>query len=703
LHGKRSLKGNEEVPTVVTQELLAPLAEAVSDELMASPAQARLSSLAGAIPLLFSVVIKRTELNKPKQRIAEGPWLQAVFVQLAKCAIPNFPVSQFTSQDDRCLDVLEDMLRLAVECKLVLDVSILQSIALFLSGIDKVGPSPRVKWTLINLCIEIDPNLAIALPARNNLSESTAVLNAGVLESILVNLTSLGFRDAGYGSKDYEIMLHGVILPLLHGFLRARNLPGFVHVWKQQIVFWENTKASYVASHVFSKDVTSIWEDETLLQAVSENVELSLTEGQILRILQQFPTEKISPGDVEPLNVAEVISEMIILDCFANGIKMESTTPAIKKQLKLLLGSLSAAKENASSEAYSWRVWRILATEARYWLPTDLGSSTSTALSERCVRAQEHLICNIAHGTQGLHTSATYARALFAFRFLIASFRAFWHTETDVTLPIIPAVQAIVHSMKILVDSIREDVGDVIDCSEPFVAWDGQRCSLKTRHSLTLACAAQLALSPGTLRYVRVEEGEVWSLTLCSRFQPDLLNSFLDELFRCASLQAFPRSIEVSEITYRHVWEEMLNPGALQEYTPLAGMHAVPTALNHGSNRWLDSVWSTLVENFINLEGESKVGTRNAREELALSGLYNVPFNALRAHERNRIFQNASSRLLSSGLTVSCTKYLTLLNHCIPYIKKSTDLVCQQLDPHCSHLTATSSPTLLTFGTSQGH
>lgn len=79
------------------------------------------------------------------------------------------------------------------------------------------------------------------------------------------------------------------------------------------------------------------------------------------------------------------------------------------------------------------------------------------------------------------------------------------------------------------------------------------------------------------------------------------------------------------------------------------------------------------------MEEESNVSIRIAREELALSGLYEVSFDALKVHERNQIFQHALSRMLSSGPAAHFTNYSALLVLCMPHIKKSTDLVCQQL------------------------
>ena len=132
-------------------------------------------------------------------------------------------------------------------------------------------------------------------------------------------------------------------------------------------------------------------------------------------------------------------------------------------------------------------------------------------------------------------------------------------------------------------------------------------------------------------------------------------------------------------------------------------MHAVSNGLNHGFNHLPDSVGKTLAENFISVEVESNLSTRNGREELALSGLHKVPFDALKAYNRNRIFQQASSRLLSSELTVSPTSYLTLLVHYIPHIKKATDVVCQQLGLKYHNLTAIRFPTHITSGRWQRH
>lgn len=171
---------------------------------------------------------------------------------------------------------------------------------------------------------------------------------------------------------------------------------------------------------------------------------------------------------------------------------------------------------------------------------------------------------------------------------------------------------------------------------------------------------------------------------MCSCFEPKLLDSFLKELFRCASLRAlsmYHPSAETHQITYRHVWEELISSGAVPEYKPLAGMNPCSNPTSLTLNCRTDSVRRTLVNNFLSggTEEESKAGRRNDREQLALSGLYKVPFDAVKAHERNLIFQHASSRILGGELAVYCTSYLTFLVYCMPYIKKSTDLVCRQL------------------------
>ena len=505
VHGKRMVEGNEGISTIATQELLTPLAEAVSEELKASPAQSKSHSL-GAIPILFSVALKHVELDTPKRRITETPWLQALFVQLANCAISNFPVSQPICLDDRCIDVLENMLRLSVEHKLVLDLSILQSIVLFLSGISGIGLSPRVKWTLIGLCLGIDPNLAITLPVKNKGSESNSAVQANVLGSVLTKITTLGFRECDDVSRDYGVMLHNVILPLLRGFIRARNLPGLIDVWKQQIVAWEQLKAFPAGSDIRSKYAMSIWEDEVLSRAVSENLEPGLTRGQMLHTLQQFSARMVTSGDVMSSNAVETCAEITILDCFVYGVKVETTPPAIKKQLDFVLGSLLATKEDDSVEPYSWRVWRTLATAARHWPPGGYNSSSSTTLLEVCARAQQQLLRIAINGANSPQTPATYAKALFAFRFLVASAEASGLTGYDASLHLAPSIQGIISSMKIYADGVCQDIDNGITGSKLCVTWDGQPNTIKTQYTLTLACAAQLALAPQTLRYICNEE-----------------------------------------------------------------------------------------------------------------------------------------------------------------------------------------------------
>ena len=473
----------------IVEELLRPLFQTLSQEAMQSlPVVAR-SSIA-TLPLLFDIAINSFPRTTPKQRMTEGPWLQELFLQLAKSASLSLPFSEPVVQGDASLDMLQQMLRIVIKHKLKLDVSILESIILHLSGVDKIDLHSKVRWGMISLCMEIDPYFLAALPMKESTSSFPSAKQGNLaLTSTLFKISSSCFVDGGNSSLDYEFVLQHIILPLVDAFVRARDLLGFIQIWKQQVMIWETYRPMQVSQGICSGFAVSIWEAETLSQNISEKLESALTVGQIIESLQDLKHIVAVSSNESPMQSGADRAATIVLDCMVNGIRSEITVAGVKTQLEALVDTLLLSGSDSQSTAYEWRVWRILSTISQCW-PESFSKAQAT-LSGKRVQAQRQLVNVVNSPSDAQQPMLAYDRALFGFAFLIATSEEHGVLEND---PLSLAIHLIMDSMKVYADNaFRQTYRSHGSGFGP--VWDGQISSIVTQDLLILACAAELVLA----------------------------------------------------------------------------------------------------------------------------------------------------------------------------------------------------------------
>ena len=472
-------------------ELLVPLSKVVILETQYPSLTTNESSMMNTIPMFFEYALKLLPQDTPKQRMTEAPWLRALFIQLAECLSLPFPLSEVSTPSESVLDTLESLLRLLVDNNISMDIPILESIVLHISGIHPVEARPRVKWSLIGLCMEIYPDLAIPMRPNSNLSTGRATSKSNmVLSRILDKLENLGFRDGHKLSTDYCGMLENVVLRLLKSFINARDLLGFLKIWEQQIRLWEDARVLHVNSGRCSSMAVSIWEDEALLQRISEQLEKVLTAGQILKLLDDLGSRIAIETDALAIRPSELYPQVVVLDCVLDGVRSDVVKSTCKVSIESMGRKLAASlrSNNILLVQHRWRAWRVLAT---------LASQCSYYQDDMLRHAQDQIALSLANGSNPSHFSPYYCEGLFALRFLISAQEAQkLNNQIGECSEILCAViRAIVEPIPSVPP--RDEKKD----SYQWSYWDGRRESVTTRHMLVLASAAQIASVPKVLRY----------------------------------------------------------------------------------------------------------------------------------------------------------------------------------------------------------
>ncbi len=332
-----------------------------------------------SMSLLFDIAINCRPRDTPKLRRLENSWLEKLFINLAKCAETLFPpVSSFRAQKNH-LRVVRWMLRKAVDHQVHLSLSIIKTLLDQVSGLfGSIGDNHaedrtdyeddnQIEWGIVSLCI-LNNSDAFVIPSSSaDNSDAYAYRPPNkYLSALLRNITNKVCYESLEEDKDYYFKLSHVIEPLCDAFKGARDLTGFLEHWREQLSIFEERRKS---QQKYLDLLPSIWEDDRLLLYVSQSVELSLTAGQISRVLSTA-SQDLAPSISNVLSDKSMpLASLVMLDCVCVGVLKDETSAnleSIAMSVFTLLGVLSSRPPNLSSPQ-DWRVWRIKATITDRW------------------------------------------------------------------------------------------------------------------------------------------------------------------------------------------------------------------------------------------------------------------------------------------------------------------------------------------------
>ncbi|MCJ1474392.1 hypothetical protein MMC13_003050 [Lambiella insularis] len=623
--------------TSLVSELLAPIAKSLHE---LSSVDANIGLLKNAIPVLFEFAVHLMPRNTPKQRLIEGLWLRALFVQLAGCLFTQFPIPINVSEDDLNTYILERMLQIVVHNKLSLEVSILQNIILNISGVHRARPQHRAWWGLVGLSIKINPDVALPIRTNSN-SRATGTTKPSnvVLEKILTKLTSSGFKFGSRYSDDYENMLHHVILPILESFIRARDLEGFIDVLKQRLSIWDSRGELENNSQQCPDNAVSIWEDEALLHSISSNLESALTAGQISRMLQHI-TVTIDGLSI-PLSREEqskLYAELVIIDTVISGISDDQTLSKCKEPVRSINHTLSAFLMNDAilPDGHRWLVWRALATITAHF----------PYCTEDCVRkAQEQQILGLTRQPQFTIRPAQWQETLFALRYIIGSCQGQGHSgPIGITSVVMTSVVNAIANAMAATFSENHISTESQAASRGYYAWDGKVETVTNTETLLVACAAQLILVTQCLVVI----------------EPAVLAEFTEQLYQQAAMHAhWSQSLricssETNFIGFGTLWESFILTGTTGEYPSIAKV-----------------IRKTVLKSF--LDAEELNGPRDDSQcsQFAVIAIHQLSLGSFEYDERKEILDRTCIKVLQNPDLRHGDQYLALLEHSLDHPKKS--------------------------------
>ncbi|KAL8918065.1 MAG: hypothetical protein Q9208_007587 [Pyrenodesmia sp. 3 TL-2023] len=367
---------SEEASEINIDELLSPLGKS---HVQAEQSEHSRNGKMHPAAHIYAITLKHTPLATPKQRLSEKAWLQFLFDRL---------VVQASTLDIELLDsslapdpirALKDILEMLATHKVKLELSALENIVEQRSHIFDDNEEIRVDWELVGLCLKIDPDVFVIPAVSKDREDRTVRKPNKYLDAVFKRINAATHPSEVMPEKIRRRIEEAVLIPLANAFAQARNLVGFVDIWRSNLVQSQETVGlprPFSDEHVdgSGRDLRvdsdlKLWQSERLLQAVADQVELRLTVGQTRAVLQNL---EIGPSTSDEASMSKegrsTAADLVILDCILSGCKNEDTIEQLSETAKNLYSTLlRSCVEDALHTDEPWRIWRCLATIKSRW------------------------------------------------------------------------------------------------------------------------------------------------------------------------------------------------------------------------------------------------------------------------------------------------------------------------------------------------
>ena len=329
---------------------------------------------------LYGLAVESCHKGPSKVGQADVSWLESLFHKLSGIAgvlLP--PESHFDAQNCH-KRLLTRMLDAAIEARVTLSVSLLETVLGKDSGILEVGLKNSAGKYLVNKCLSVDADVFV-LPSTASGPSSYGYRPPNVyLKRLLAELTKYESLDDDEKGQIRDL----VLLPLLDGFVRARDLLGFLGLWQEQLDELE-VRRNAIGEVSWTISSSSLWEDEALLNAVASSVD-SFTISQIRKIIAKLSDDNSLPRGPSSSPKITTLSSSVILYSVYRGISGHDKLGKLEDLACSTFGSLQASlnKHRQNSSSLRWRYWRLMTAIIQQWpclTDVDLPAATEEALN----------------------------------------------------------------------------------------------------------------------------------------------------------------------------------------------------------------------------------------------------------------------------------------------------------------------------------
>jgi nucleolar pre-ribosomal-associated protein 2 len=385
--------------------LRAQLLQAAQIEDAGESVPAPLSSSFNAIAHLLDLAIRTSPSRTSKARLAERPWIQAVFVSLAECVGCSLQSPPGFITSATAVAALQSALAVLKVHNISISSAVLQDLFWYHCGVKYPQRSERaIQWSLVAALIDLDASIFVAEP--RSISIDPKQEHGDVAEFIFDKISATEFKDAGFANEipdsdesgsnllrahtklraSRDLILNRILAPMISAFARNRNLVGCIRRWDDQLV----KSYGFEVRKARKEKIESIWEDRILITALSLVFEESLTHGQISKLLEDHAkrmddlSSALTVHTNESVNVRKLAAykkacgSAVVIPMILESIQSDDLVTTLKPQLHSLFSTYALRVRDDQFSSYTRldSSWLTLCQLVNKLWPVELHSSS---------------------------------------------------------------------------------------------------------------------------------------------------------------------------------------------------------------------------------------------------------------------------------------------------------------------------------------
>ncbi|KKY27628.1 hypothetical protein UCRPC4_g00861 [Phaeomoniella chlamydospora] len=418
------------------------------------------SQFPGVESILLEIAIRSVPRGNVRKQQQENPWLQSLFLalsQLSGCPVLSSAVN--VSPSESSLSCLKHLLGCANKFNVRLDEVYLTEICSKYAGFTDAGRP--CQWDLVSLVVAQDPMIFAGF------SEPESLLYKLIGEISIVEAPLLQ-----YGTMNISSLTESILKPILSAFARARQLPNFLDLWRQELIRAFRTESQEESAKI------AFWTDESVFEEVTTAAKGKLTSSMV----QSELTRMLRDIQESNSDIFARCADLVICDAILSSNPREFA--AISSSLVDIAPEVSnTITEQSSHYAYTWRAYRFL----HHLHSVLIAHNQPSPLNEPPKELRKHahkLVTNVL-ALKGTFTSNAAMSALESFRFLAVTHRINEKSSKKRNATPMEALAA-------ALDRLDADLSSL-------VVWDGRTSSMTNMVDLMFACLTVLLEHPEPL------------------------------------------------------------------------------------------------------------------------------------------------------------------------------------------------------------
>ena len=456
-----------------------------------------------SLVFLFDIAVRSRPRETPTSRRKEVEFLREIFRLLTSFA-GTILSSQFSNDvEKRYAKNAKIMLNAATESGIQIDTTTIHSVLEQGSDLFTEDIKGRFDTDLVGGCLENNSDaFVVPLDGAPNAGYSYRPPNK-YLAALLSRMTNEHWRTPKSNELRHEKVVSIVAIPLLQGFVHARDLLGFLgHLREELNKFERSCVIQYKGREKQGPllESESIWEAEAFSLAVIKSIESSLSMSQVESAVALV--QRCLEATQEERQDVIGLGDLFVLDCLFAGCKQEGCE-SLADCAQTNFGLLGKLNVGLSSlyKTRNWRIWRTLTTLVQRWM--DFGSRVSWVEAANIRAARALAMFEMALKPPIEISTLECSNLSFIFKFLLTCFSLGKHDQASEGLG---TVQRAVRSL--LEMAVEPEAGDANrreaspSPSHNAFSSNDQRIQGSPVRELLMTCIEQLIETASAMRYV---------------------------------------------------------------------------------------------------------------------------------------------------------------------------------------------------------